>query len=519
MARDEAAPPVEQLGAFWDLALEMLAIVDLDTRMFRYLNTAWEEATGWTRDELQAEPFIEFVHPDDRERTLEEAGAMVEESVDSIAFENRYRKKEGGWLWLRWHSRMGNDHLAYAVAGDVTAAKRAAAFLHVYGEVARVANAAANLEEALKRTLDVVCDVLDWPVGHVYRPEDGRLVPTDIWHLGNGDFPELRSATDSTVFRPGEGPVGHVFETREPLWIPDLEADPRSIRTRGGDLGVHGALVFPVMTDGEVAAVLEFFSKESVDIDEEVLGVADDVGAVLGQVVMRDRIRRAEAEAIDTERRYLSMASHELRSPLTNIKGFADLLTSRWVDFDDKTRIDFTEKIRENSQQLVTIVETFLDNTRARVEGFVPRFETFSLGEAVATAVGLAGESGAAISVDVDAGVMVRADQDFVQQILVNLLSNAGKYGEPPYEITAEAEDSHVEVAVRDHGSGVPEDFEPQLFKIFSRADRSSAEGAGLGLSICRDLARAQHGDLRFEAADPGARFVVRLMAVGPDGT
>lgn len=519
MARDEAAPPIDQLGAFWDLSIQMLAIADLETGRFLYLNKAWEEVTGFTRDELQARPFIEFVHPDDRQRTLEQVDRMLATGLDAVEFENRYATKGGGWAWLRWNTRTGEGGRAYATATDVTAAKRAAAFLRVYGEVAEAANASITLEEALKRAVDVVCDVLGWPVGHAYRPDDdGTLVSTGIWYLSNGDFSELRSVTEATAFRPGEGTVGHAYQTREPLWIPDMAADPRAVRTRGGDLGVHGTLVIPVVSNGEVTAVLEFFSPELEDVDEEILGVADDIGGVLGQVVARDRLRRAEEKAIDTERRYLSMSSHELRSPLTNIKGFADILTSRWAQLDDETRLAFTEKIRANSQQLVTIVETFLDSTRARVEGFVPRFEDLGVGEVVDAAVGLAGEAGESILVDVDPALRARADRDFLQQILVNLLSNAGKHGEPPYEITASGDDRRVEVTVRDHGPGVPADFEPQMFKIFSRADRTTG-GAGLGLSICRDLARAQHGDLGYEAAGPGARFVVRLMTAASEDT
>ncbi len=519
MARDEAAPPLDELGAFWDLSIEMLAIADLGTGRFLYLNTAWEDVTGFTRDELQATPFIEFVHPDDRERTVEEVERMLDTGLNTVEFENRYATKGGRWAWLRWNTRKGEGGRAYATATDVTAAKRAAAFLKVYGEVARAANATANLEDALKCTVDVVCDVLDWSVGHAYRPEDGHLVPTDIWHLGDGEFPELRSVTEATVFRPGEGPVGHVFEAGEPLWIPDLETDPRSIRTRRGDLGIHGTLMFPVMTDGDVTAVLEFFSPELRDVDTEVLEVADDIGTLLGHVVARDRIRLAEEKAVDTERRYLSMASHELRSPLTNIKGFADILASQWADLDDETRVDFTEKIRQNSQQLFTIVETFLDSARARVEGFVPRFEDFGVQEVVDAAVGLGDGLGENIVVDVDSGLDVRGDRDFLQQILVNLLSNAGRYGDPPYEITAHKDGKRVELSVRNHGPGVPDEFVPQLFKVFARADRTSTEGAGLGLSICRELAYAQDGDLRYEPANPGARFVVRLAAATPDRT
>jgi PAS domain S-box-containing protein len=92
---------------------------------FKRLNPAWERTLGWTRAELLSRPFIEFVHPDDRERTLRQ-NASVRSGGQALGFENRYLCKDGSWRWLLWNATPDLDHrVIYSVARDVTARKAA----------------------------------------------------------------------------------------------------------------------------------------------------------------------------------------------------------------------------------------------------------------------------------------------------------------------------------------------------------------------------------------------------------
>ncbi|RJK98354.1 ATP-binding protein [Vallicoccus soli] len=110
------------------------------------------------------------------------------------------------------------------------------------------------------------------------------------------------------------------------------------------------------------------------------------------------------------------------------------------------------------------------------------------------------------------------ADPSQLQQVLGNLVANAAKHGGGPVELGARAVPGGVELRVRDHGPGVPAAFVPHLFERGSRAPGTAAEGTGLGLHIVRRLVAAAGGEVRYEDAAPGARFVVRLPAAGADG-
>ncbi|MGN6586277.1 MAG: GGDEF domain-containing protein [Solirubrobacterales bacterium] len=113
----------ERARRFFDLSRDMLCTANMDG-YFVELNDAWTQQLGYGLDELRAIPFLEFVHPDDRERTEAEAVALFE-GTPTLRFENRYRAKDGSWHWIQWSSQLSPDEsLLYARATDVTELKQ-----------------------------------------------------------------------------------------------------------------------------------------------------------------------------------------------------------------------------------------------------------------------------------------------------------------------------------------------------------------------------------------------------------
>ena len=109
---------------FFVLSLDMLCIAHF-SGYFQRLNPAWEATLGFTREELQASPMFDFVHPEDRERTLEQ-NRRVRGGGQAIAFENRYRCKDGSYRWLLWNATADVEHqLIYSIARDITPRKQA----------------------------------------------------------------------------------------------------------------------------------------------------------------------------------------------------------------------------------------------------------------------------------------------------------------------------------------------------------------------------------------------------------
>ncbi len=111
----------EEADRWFEMSNDMLAIASLDG-YFRRLNSSWEDCLGYSRSELVARPYVEFVHPDDVQRTLEAAKSLGAGPSELANFENRYRSRDGEWRWLLW-SKRSDGHRIYAVAKDITERK------------------------------------------------------------------------------------------------------------------------------------------------------------------------------------------------------------------------------------------------------------------------------------------------------------------------------------------------------------------------------------------------------------
>ncbi|WP_435271376.1 response regulator [Streptomyces sp. 1222.5] len=168
--------------------------------------------------------------------------------------------------------------------------------------VATAANEAADLREATQVVLDLVCAYTGWPVGHVYwraseatHVDGTKLVPSQVWHADDpAKLRVFRQVTEATSIALNEGLPGRVLASGKPAWIKDVTKDVNFPRNKPEiDLGVRAGMGFPVLVGEEVAAVLEFFSRQPVDPDETLLHLMANVGTQLGRVV--DRMRAESA--------------------------------------------------------------------------------------------------------------------------------------------------------------------------------------------------------------------------------
>ncbi len=115
----------ENTRRIYDLSVDMIGTASFDG-YFQQLNPAWSNTLGWTLDELRARPFIDFVHPDDRQPTLNEYAGQMQAGKASISFENRYQHKDGSYRWIAWNAvPFAAEQTTYFVARDVTQEKRA----------------------------------------------------------------------------------------------------------------------------------------------------------------------------------------------------------------------------------------------------------------------------------------------------------------------------------------------------------------------------------------------------------
>jgi signal transduction histidine kinase len=210
----------------------------------------------------------------------------------------------------------------------------------------------------------------------------------------------------------------------------------------------------------------------------------------------------------------IATVSHELRSPLTSIKGYTSLILNRWDRLGDDQKRMMLEQIQHDADRVTRLITELLDISRLEAGRLTLRRERVDLRDVIARVVEQVGMAYPDLRAEIalpDDLPPVFADPDKVEQVLTNLVENAAKYADPArVRITATHDAAAVTVAVEDHGEGISAEDLPRLFDRFFRRDHGRPTGTGLGLWISRRLAEAHGGSLT-ATSDGGAGSVFRL--------
>jgi signal transduction histidine kinase len=208
--------------------------------------------------------------------------------------------------------------------------------------------------------------------------------------------------------------------------------------------------------------------------------------------------RRNEAEPTGSE--VVSTVSHELRSPLTSVKGYTSLLLNRWDRLKDEQKRMMLEQVHHDADRVTRLITELLDISRLETGRLVLRRQLTNLNELADQVV----EKLAITYTDLDCEVrfttdfpQVYADPDKLEQVLTNLVENAAKYASPiGMKVDGEFDERQVAVSVTDTGEGIPATDLPKVFKKFFRRDMGKPTGTGLGLWISQGLVEAHGGHL-----------------------
>jgi len=356
---------------------------------------------------------------------------------------------------------------------------------------------------------------------------DGTLTRLAMIHPDPGKREQVRALAKDWVPRPGDAfgaPV--VMRNAQPVVTtvesPDLgEAlaasvhNPENLRLLG-ELGVGPLLTVPLVSHGKLLGAVTFvsgqrdrtYTKEDIELAEGL--AARGAEALHGARLYGEALQlREQADAASrTRMRFLGNVGHEIRTPLTAIAGYAQLIEMGIHGPVTDAQRQALERIRLNQEHLLVLITDILNFVRAGLTPIVAA-EAVPVADAVRRALdlleGLAARRPVRCRNHVtDPGVVADADPDRVQQILLNLISNAVKFSHAEGVITirSAADQETVRVSVADTGVGIAPDKIESIFEPFVQVDPKGGTegGVGLGLAISRDLARAMRGDLTVES-------------------
>jgi signal transduction histidine kinase len=270
----------------------------------------------------------------------------------------------------------------------------------------------------------------------------------------------------------------------------------------------------PIRREDEIIGVIGLESRRADQFDQEALDFVVRLADHAAIAIENARLFEAVQAANDAKTEFVSFVSHELKQPMTSIKGYSDLLTKGTAGELNEMQESFLEVIRGNVSRMGELVQGLLDISRIEAGRVRINTEAVRMHEAVAEAVRGVQEQIAAKAQDLIVEVpeelpTVAADRTRLVQILVNLLSNACKYTPEGGAIFVEAqpangtENGFVRCSVRDTGVGISEEDQARLFTKYFRADDPAVRnepGTGLGLVITKNLIELQGGKIWMES-------------------
>jgi signal transduction histidine kinase len=401
---------------------------------------------------------------------------------------------------------------------------RELAFLH---EIAQLATQARDWDELMRSIVDGTTAAMGVEVCSFYLAdrEGTRLTLAATNGLDRTQVGRVSLAW-------GEGITGRVAESRAAIAVADVNKDDRFAWVRGFDIeGLAGMLSVPLVWHDEVVGVLNVQTRAVREFSDDEVDLLQTIGALLAGIVENGRLtaevegRLAQLTALDAARaELLSVVTHELRTPLSIVRVYVDLLAEAAADGRDRTRgAEDADGWREAASDQLSRLDRLVDSILASVRGEgltglsrAPFDAVAAVDEVVETLRLLLRPH--PIRWEPPGGAMIAIGDDTrFRQVLEQLLENESKYApsEQGVSIGIWLLGDEVQVYVTDDGPGVPvEDWE-SVFEPFVRVGgRGRSRGSGIGLFAARRLMTAMGGRVFLESNGfGGSRFVVALPA------
>ena len=499
---------------------------------------------GWSREEALGRSLVETIIPARDRQAYEEGvheflrtgtGAFLNRRVE-IAAQHRSGKELPVELAVS-PAKIGDAYIFSAFIRDITERRRTERRLASQYAVTRVLAESTTVEEAVPRIIQAIGESLEWELGVFWRVDKatGQLRCLDQWQMPSLQADAFIAANWQYVFAKNEGLPGRIWASGKSAWVTDVSLDttfPR--RVVAEDAGFHGAFGFPVRVGSEIEGVIELFSRQVQQPDDELLKMVEDIGLKIGQFGERTRtegvLRETEAQLRQAQKmeavgRLAGGVAHDFNNLLTVIRGYSELLLSRLLP-TDPMRKDM-EEVKKAADRATGLTRQLLAFSRRQ---FIAA-KVLDLNALVSNMDGmlrrLLGEDIVEFCAELDPQTgAIKADPGQVEQVIMNLVVNARdampKGGSltietknltigrnPRRDAVGVAPGSYVLLAVRDTGHGMDAETKSHLFEPFFTT-KEQGKGTGLGLSTVYGIVKQSGGSITVESA-PGKGTIFRI--------
>lgn len=428
---------------------------------------------------------------------------------------------------------------AICVIRNIFERKQAEIYLAMQHAISTLLTESHSIEETIYAILKLMCKTLSAELAAVWTldEEKQKLYSSSIWQQQK--TPEIEafaSVCKDKLFTLAEGLPGRVWQSKAVSWIADVLADPNFPRAPWArKAGFHGAFAFPILFQGKVIAVIEFFLSRVCTCEDNLIKTLNDISNHIGISIERDRDQKRiakhvasienllkelktateEAESANkTKSEFLANMSHELRTPLNAIIGYGELLQE---DAEEDGLAEYSnslDKIVGAAKHLLSLINDVLDLSKIEAGKMDIYLEDIVLADLVKDLSAIADplmkkNNNKFISEISPEPTTIYSDLTRVRQSLLNLLSNASKFtteGQITLRIhLLENDKEYIKFSVVDTGIGMSPSQLEKLFKAFSQVDASTTRkygGTGLGLYLTKRFSEMLGGDITVESEE-----------------
>ncbi len=474
-------------------------------------NSTFRKLVGYDENELSALTVGDLCHSDDIECELHERCQLIAGNLDHLTFRKRYLTKSGKTLWGDTNITIVRDHASgcnalVATVTDVTSLRRQELLQQGQARVLELLNQNHSLETicvAIVESIELVengilCSIL------------GLNATTGTLHkIAAPSLPDFyNDAIDGMAMGEGVGSCGTAAYRKQRVVIADILNHPfwAKVRRLVEKTTLRSCWSQPIFdNDGSVLGTFAIYytePREPGPFELELINSAADLTA------LAIKHKRALSELLKSNQlkgEFISTAAHELRTPVSSVMGFAELLLDDKLSMSltGEQRREYLQEINENCGRLDRIIDDLLDVARIDAGKKIPldRQPTsiVALLEKLINCFNLKGQD--KLNLEIMPGIpeTIMVDRHRIRQVIENLVSNAIKYSpeESAISIIVERDDCHCEVTVVDRGIGMTKEQVDHVFDKFYRVDGSdtAVRGLGLGMSIVKQVIE-DHGGM-----------------------
>jgi len=525
-ASEDSARAQKNYLAILEGAADPITVTNKDSIL--YANKQAAELFGYNPSDMTGLLINDLLAPEHKQMVSDRAASRLLNQRVPNEYEVNIQRPDGTIIPTEFHLSVIEYQEELATLNfirDISERKRTEARLSALHSMALELSYTESVEEIVETTFHIMREILEFPIFSFHLLENTGLVT-----VGTDGMLTLDRVFPLT----GKGVTTRAAREARTILLGDVRLDPDYIQ---GSTLTRSELAVPILLENSVLGVLNV---ESTQLDaftgedtQLVEVLAQNVGSALSRLRGAEDRKELEREIlvqqvhVEQEKelgrlknQFISTATHELRTPVTSILGFLELvLDYSSQDLPDTVRKDLNVVFR-NAMRLVELTNDLLDVQRITSGRFIVNLEQVdlvnTLNEVIEELTPMFVEKNQVLLVDAPSDLSVQVDEIRISQLFINLLRNANKFTPVEGNITVkvEPEETHVQISVKDSGIGLSEEDIGKLFKPFPAIRHGeNVSSTGLGLAICKGIVDLHNGDIWVESdgLGKGCTFFVRI--------